>query len=201
MLRRAFPTISTILAVCAGQFERNLFEKLNFTNCTVTNISTGHDAHDLPFEDQEFDVGFVHAGLHHCRRPHQALTELYRVSSRTIVIESRDSSVMRIATTLSLSESYEVSACAANDWKSGGVDNTPVPNYVYRWTEREIEKVVRSYDPTGDPAFRFFYDYRAPANGGTLIRAIAAPIRFLPRQSNVFGVVIDRPTETFEWIR
>jgi hypothetical protein len=44
-----------------------------------------------------------------------------------------------------LSEVYEYSALK-ND-SNGGVDNTNIPNFVYRWTEREVLKLMNSYKP------------------------------------------------------
>ena len=39
----------------------------------------------------------------------------------------------------------------------GGVDNTNIPNYVYRWTEREIIKLLKSYRP--DLKHKIFFNY------------------------------------------
>ena len=40
------------------------------------------DAEALPYEDDAFDWAVISAGLHHCRSPHAALLELYRVARR-----------------------------------------------------------------------------------------------------------------------
>lgn len=33
---------------------------------------------------------------------------------------------------------YELPAVSENNFTHGGVENGPIPNYVYRWTEREV---------------------------------------------------------------
>ena len=57
---------------------------------------------------------------------------------------------------LKLSEEYELSAIKKNI-TTGGVDNTSIPNYVYRWTEREIIKLMKSFRP--DLKIKIFFDY------------------------------------------
>jgi len=165
----------SILVVCGTQFERNLFIAHGFADVIVTNLDHDlsaevflpfewcvQDAQNLSFDDAQFDFAFVSNGLHHCRSPHRALLEMYRVSRRGIIaFESRDSLLINLATFLNLSEKYEKSAV---DGKKGGVDNSDIPNYVYRWTEREFEKTIRSFDPTIEPMFRFFYMLRLPSN-------------------------------------
>ena len=121
------------------------------------------DAEALPYPDGAFDWGIVSAGLHHCRSPHRAVLELYRVSRRGILcLESRDSAVMRLAVRLRLVDDYEVGAVAAHGLVAGGVANTAVPNYVYRWTEREFEKTVASYAPHARHRFVYLRELEIP---------------------------------------
>jgi hypothetical protein len=56
-----------------------------------------------------------------------------------------------------LSEVYEYSAVKNDD--GGGVDNTNVPNFVYRWTEREVLKLINFYRPLNKYKIYFDYDY------------------------------------------
>lgn len=193
------PKDASVLAVCAGHNEQALFS--NHPNAVITNLTTGHDAHNLPFQDREFDYGFVHAGLHHCDRPHLALTELYRVSHRVIVSEARDSLLMRLAGRWRLTENYEVSSVRKNGNEAGGVNNSAVPNYVYRWTEREVEKTIRSFDPTGEPKISYFYGLRPP-KGSPPPLALAAKLVFklAKHQGNEFGFLIERPENQFPWL-
>jgi hypothetical protein len=56
-----------------------------------------------------------------------------------------------------LSEIYEYSAVKNDD--HGGVDNTNIPNFVYRWSEREVLKLISSYKPLNSYKIYFDYDY------------------------------------------
>ena len=157
------------------------------------------------------------AALHHCYSPHRALFENYRVSRYgATLFESRDSFIMRLATRLGFTLSYETIAVHLNDGRFGGVRNSSVPNYVYRWTEREIEKTIDCFEPLA--RHRFHYSYAAsPPNlpnrlkKGTVARLavslLKAPYQLfavaLPRQQNLFAVFIEKPDiqeHHFEWL-
>lgn len=149
----------SVLVTCGGDLDRDVLHSLGFENVTITNLDerlgedafapyewSYADAEALPFADGSFDWAVVSAGLHHCRSPHRAVLELYRVARRGILgLESRDSASMRLAVRLGLVDEYEVTAVAAHGLAAGGVANTAVPNYVYRWTEREFEKTIASF--------------------------------------------------------
>src|SRR5580765_5101038 len=169
------PTDSFV-AVCAGVRDRDVFVRCGFHDVLITNINQD-DASDnfAPFEwryedaqglnllDESFDFAFVADGLHHCSSPHRALLEMYRVARKgIIVVESRDSMLMRTANTLGLSPLYEVEAVVGSDFSGGGVDNSDVPNYIYRWTEADFKKALRAFDPRGQHTFRFFYGLNLP---------------------------------------
>ena len=73
-----------------------------------------------------------------------AILELYRVCFEgALIVEANVSLLSRLACKLGFSEEYELSAIQKNII-SGGVDNTNVPNYVYRWTERgnQINEII-----------------------------------------------------------
>ena len=90
-----------------------------------------------------FDVCVVHQGLHHCRSPHRGLLEMYRVARRGLVMfEPQDTVLTRLGVRLGVGQRYELAAVADNDLRWGGVQNTDVPNFVYRWTEREVRKTL-----------------------------------------------------------
>lgn len=212
-------TDSAVLAICAGEFDRSLCELVGLTNTTLTNLDTARgttqhgktarqgpwhsaDAHALPFDDDAFAVAFVSDGLHHCQRPHLALTEMCRVASRAIVvIESRDSTAMRAGSRLGFVRSYEINGRLLESRTHGGMNFGPIPNYVYRWTEREFEKTVRSFDPTKEWSFDFYHAMHVPPKSGLLPRIAAGAVRALaPRQGNAFGMVA-YPGEQFDWLR
>ena len=216
-------TDTRLLAVCAGTDDWELLSSLGFTNVVVSNLDEAfaplvpdgawsyQDAQSLAFDDRSFDWVFVSEGLHHCRSPHRALVEMYRVCRAGIVaIEARDSALMRLAVRVGMADSYELAAVADQGFRTGGLDNTSVPNHVYRWTESEVVKTLRSYDPTGEPRVDFRYGLRLPTAEATgrrrrlagqmakpLLRVLCAVFK---RQSNQLAVIARRPTKLYPWL-
>lgn len=142
-----------VLCVFGGRFDRAVLGALGIDNFELSNIDEGEDcavvdACSMPYADESFDHVVAHAGLHHASRPHQALCEMMRVAKKTAVFcESQDSALMRLLVKLRVVPAYEWNAIIENGYQRGGVDDKPVPNYVYRWTPREVEKTVRSFYP------------------------------------------------------
>ena len=183
---------------------------------TITNVSPGAGRgaagrRGLTYDDESFDLAVISAGLHHCASPHRALLELYRVAGKGVLaLEARDSAFMRAALRLGVVDEYELTAVADNDFASGGVRNSPVPNYVYRWTERE----VREDDPVGASraAARVRVVPRAGAAGvgaralgqGRAGSSPPAPLRLVtrvfPKQANLFAFAVFRG-ELQPWMR
>ena len=142
-----------LVVVGGGELDRAVLASHGFENVTLTNLDPAQgeveDAEALSYADGSFDFGIVSAALHHCRSPHRALLELYRVSRiGVLALEARDSTLMRLANRLGVAEEYELTVVAAEGFRTGGVANSAVPNYVYRWTEREVEKTIRSAAPS-----------------------------------------------------
>jgi ubiquinone/menaquinone biosynthesis C-methylase UbiE len=207
----------SVLVVAGGPADRDAFQAHGFENVTITNVDDGaadvapyawerQDAEALAYEDESFDLAVVSAGLHHCRSPHRALLELYRVARvAALALESRDSALMRLAVRLGAVDEYELAAVAAHGLRSGGVANTSTPNYVYRWSEREVEKTVASFAPHARHRIRYFREFELPealveadrgARAGLL--RVAAPVvtgvtRVLPTQANLFAFAIEKP--------
>ena len=141
------------------------------TNCSFSNIapdthSTGHtsavkfDAYRMPQPPQSYDHVMGHSGPHHCSRPHEALHEMYRLARRTVIfVENQDSLTMRAATRAGIVTWHELVAVIDGEYKSGGVDGTGVPNFFYRWTRREVRKVVASFDPAYDIPIDFHREW------------------------------------------
>lgn len=208
-----------VLVVCGGDLDKRVFAGAGFTDVTISNLDdrlrgdefapfewSFQDAEQLTFEDRSFDVVVVRAGLHHCRSPHRALLEMYRVARHgVLVLEARDSWAMRRAAQLGLALDYELPAVSENNWTHGGVENGPIPNYVYRWTEREAEKTLASFNPEGQRSCRFFYGLELPwdlvALSGrgklALLRVLSIPLRLVtriaPSQGNCFGFWATKP--------
>jgi SAM-dependent methyltransferase len=207
----------SVLVVAGGPADRDPFQALGFENVTITNVDEAaadvapyawarQDAEALDYEDESFDLTVVSAGLHHCRSPHRALLELYRVARvAALALESRDSALMRLAIRFGAVDEYELAAVAAHGLQAGGVANTSTPNYVYRWSEREVEKTVASFAPHARHRIRFFREFELPealleadkgARAGLL--RVAAPVvtgvtKVLPRQANLFAFAIEKP--------
>ena len=212
-----------LLAVCAGTDDWELLASLGFTNVVVSNLDESfsslvpeavwsyQDAQALTFEDGSFDWVFVSEGLHHCRSPHRALLEMYRVCRVGLVaIEARDSALMRLATRFSMADTFELAAVIDQGFETGGLDNTSVPNHVYRWTEAEVVKTLRSYDPTGEVRIDFRYGLRLPTDeatgrrrrlAGQLARpALIALTTVLKRQCNQLAIIVRRPAGLYPWL-
>ncbi|MCL1863981.1 MAG: class I SAM-dependent methyltransferase [Defluviitaleaceae bacterium] len=207
---------TSILCVCAGDAEQRLFGELGIKNVTLSNISelsitnptykfSKQNAMNLTFENESFDYVFVSNGLHHCSSPHRALLEMYRVAKKGIVvIENKDSLLMRIAIKLNLTVNYEgIEEITKQGW--GGYNNSCIPNYIYRWTEREFKKTICSYYPIGHHDFRFFYGLDIPERTNGLIATIIKVAMFIfPKSKNVFCATITKPEVSgsiFPWIK
>ncbi len=149
-------TISTsdkVLVVCGGSYDADVLKGLGFKSVTLSNLDgsyAGHDAdyvwerqdtENLSYGSGEFDVVMVHAGLHHCASPHRALLEMYRVARKAaVVFEARDSLMMRTAVALGFTGDFELEAVSGEGYESGGLNNGPIPNLNFRWTEREVRQ-------------------------------------------------------------
>jgi hypothetical protein len=134
-----------------------------------------------------------------------------------LVFEPRDSLVTRAGTALNFGQRYEVAAVAGNGLTFGGVGNTCVPNFVYRWNEREIEQTICSFAPWGAHRFIYRYALRVP---WTRLRMMRNPLPYwlfrlgLPflklffaifkGQSNAFAFVVLKPKapdELYPWLK
>lgn len=220
----------SVLVVCAGPLDRDVMLEAGFKQVTISNLDVRmkgdefapftwsfQDAEDLKYPDGSFDWAVAHSGLHHCYSPVRALLEMYRVARKgVLVLEPRDTFLVRLGVRLNFGQEYEVAAVAGNDLKSGGVRNTQIPNYVYRWTEWEIEKAIAAYDPLARPQLHYFYALRAPEGR---LRALKNPVprmavqmllpflkvlAFLfPKQSNNFAFAAqktDLPRVLHPWL-
>ena len=137
------------------------------------------------------------------RKPHLAVLEMYRVSKiGTLIIEGNDSLLMRISGKLGMSEDFEVASVdKANNL--GGVEESGIPNYVYRWKEREIFKTLSSYDPEIDHKIMYTYNNDLENPGiqrgmekKILIKLIKFMLKiffiFFPKQQNLLSIYIDK---------
>jgi SAM-dependent methyltransferase len=213
-----------ILVSCGGALDTKILSQLEFQDFTITNLDSGFtnatapphwksaDAENLPFADGSFDWGMVHAGLHHCESPHRGLLELLRVSRKGVMVfEARDSFTMRLAIGLGLVPEYEIEAVAL-EGGTGGVRNGPIPNFIYRWTEREVHKTIESACAATVNEIRFFYGVRLPGErmtmsspakrmvAGILGAGLKVLCRAFPSQGNEFGFLIRKLEKNKPWI-
>lgn len=207
------------LVVAGGATDRKVLLEAGFTDVTISNLDVrmqGHefapfkwaflDGEDLAVEPGAYDQIIEHMGLHHCGSPHRGLLEMLRCAGKSVLVfENRDSMAMRLAVKLGLVPVYEFEAVVDNDYRFGGYRNTAIPNAVYRWTEREVIKILASYDPAHDLPVRFFYGLRLPIARAKMIRSTVlrglllasfTPFqlfaKLFPTQMNEFAFFIDK---------
>jgi SAM-dependent methyltransferase len=193
-----------VVVVGGGELDRRVLAGHGFENVTLSNLDPDkgdvEDAEALSYADGSFDFGIVSAALHHCRSPHGALLELYRVARvGVLALEARDSALMRLANRIGVAEEYELTVVAAEGFRTGGVANSAVPNYVFRWTEREVEKTIRSAAPERRHRFVWFRELELPVSvleqsGKSAWRFARLPLRalvaVLPKQANLFAFAV-----------
>lgn len=204
---------SKILIMGAGSLDRKIFEELGYKNVTYSNIKNSKEKnlniyeniHNIKLKDNEYEYCVAHACIHHSSKPHLAILELFRVCSKgCLIIEANDSLLSRLACKIGLSEEYELSAIQKNII-SGGVDNTKIPNYVYRWTEREIYKLMKSFRPEINHEILFDYGYQIKFTKSKIIKLLFN-IFFLifRKQQNLLSIYINKDLKNIKfnsWIK
>jgi hypothetical protein len=136
-------------------------------------------------------------------KPHSAILEMYRVSKiGTLIIEGNDSFLMRLSGKLNFSQDFEVASVDKIN-KRGGVNESGIPNYVYRWNEREIYKTLSSFEPNIDHRTKFQYenDLENPGIQKNLKKKFVTSIMklclkvffiFFKKQQNLMSIYIDK---------
>lgn len=212
---------SSILICGGGLLDKSVFNELGFENVTITNLDTRtpekeyapfkwdlQNAQDLSYDNESYDYVVIHAAIHHTSMPHKTLLELFRVCKYGVLaFESRDSLLMNLFERLNLTQTYEHAAVYHNDCKYGGINNTQIPNYIYRWTEREIEKTINTYSPCYDHEFQYKYGAAFPCTAAlekrgtlkTIFLKSVLPfylvfIKIFKKQQNLFAFFIKKPT-------
>jgi SAM-dependent methyltransferase len=104
------------------------------------------DAEDIKLPDNSCDVVFFHEVIHHCRSPHRALCEMLRIAKRRVVMmEPNDSAFMRLLCRLRFSYPYEIFAVVNNEYVRGGVRNSQIPNYIFRWNAWAVHQLASAF--------------------------------------------------------
>lgn len=216
-----------VLVVCGGPYDRDALVHAKVQRATISNIDYHggekdlspfaweyQDAEDIKRPDNSADWVIVNAGLHHCASPHKALCEMLRVARKGVIVqEARDSLLMRLAVRLGMTGDFETEPALLTGGKSGGYRDTKIPNYIYRWTEREFEKTVKSYQPHLHFEFSYRYAYRLPLQrlamsrsavkrGAVQLLALARTALELtmPHQGNMFSMIARKNGELQPWL-
>ena len=217
-----------VLVVCGGAYDMRVCLAAGLEHVKISNLGyhANHtdyapytweyqDVECLTAADDSYDWCIVHAGLHHCASPHRGLCEMLRVARKgVVVVEARDSLLLRLAVQLGFTSNYELEPAALSNGKFGGYRNTPIPNFIYRWTEREVEKSVCSFLPERDPRIVYLYGYRVPLQRLRMVRnplhrfagaigaaSVGALRLLMPRQGNEFAFVIHLDGAAKPWLR
>lgn len=218
----------SVLVLCGSSFDRDVFLKCGFKEVTISNVDKDLkddtfapfkaqfiDAEKIDFSDNEFDLVVVHSGLHHCRSPHKALLEMYRVARKGILgFEPHRSLLTKIGKKLNFGQVYEHKAVVGNGYIMGGVRNTHVPNFVYRFDKADIEQTINTNFPEGIHIFRYWYETRSGRNfkGANIILKtilnLCFPIltflsrrfRFLANNIGFYATKADLPKDLQPWL-
>ncbi len=217
----------SVLVLAGGSHDRASLLEAGFSNVVISNLEyhAGQteyapypwmrlDAEKLEIDDDSYDWVIIHAGLHHLAVPAQGVCEMFRVCRKGILcFEARDSLAMRIAVKVTLSSDYELEPAFLSGGLTGGYRNGPIPNYIYRWTEREFEKVVKSFYPAFQLDFHYFYGLsvslqrfemgRSPLRRfiGRFLHSISTIFpQIFPRQGNQFGMVAVKTNRLQPWL-
>jgi SAM-dependent methyltransferase len=217
-----------ILVVNGGEFDAQVLRSHGFKNVVISNLGermdgtspfdpygwSRQDTAKLTYEDSSFDFVFVHAGLHHLRCPQQGILEMYRVARKGVLgFEPHDCLYTQLGVWLGFGQKYETSAVYYSECRSGGVENTNIPNFVYRFSKREIIKTVQTNNPIGDHQCKFYYQTRIPPRlrnlknpflrlSSSALRSVFEFIgRKLPMFANNIGFFIRKPVpKLFPWL-
>lgn len=225
--RGVFDRDASTLVLAAGATDVMALRAMGFSNVVCSNVDErAHadaflpfrferlNAQDIGCEDNAFDQVIIANALHHCRSPHLALMEMHRVARRCVLaFENRDSLTMRIAKRLGMAQEYEYESVYFSDMSYGGVDNTDVPNFIYRWKEDEVRKTVATFAPEVAPRVHFFYGLRSPDGRLSKMRSKVKLLvvksafagfrlftKLFPGQSNLFAFCVEKGGEHWPWL-
>lgn len=218
----------SVLVVAGGETDRSAMVEAGLTKVTISNLDAHEgqtdyspyqwirlDAEKIDLPDNSYDWVVVHAGLHHIAVPAMGVCEMFRVARKGILcFESRDSVLMKAAVAIGLTPEYEMEHAFLGNASNGGYRNGPIPNYIYRWTEREFEKVLSCFAPTHRHTFFYSYGYRFPVErfllmksplyrlAGTVIsRLLGVAEIVIPKQGNQFAFGALKNTSLQPWLK
>lgn len=177
--RNLVETDDSILVICGGDADFENLRAAGFTDVTISNLDERmledngacyapyswrfENAETLQVKDESYDVVLVHSGLHHLRCPLKGVTEMYRVARKGIIgFEPNLNVFTKLGAYFGFGQRWEHAAVFFNSMRWGGVENTDIPNYVYRFRPDDIRQTVNTFNPVADHRCRFWYATRFP---------------------------------------
>jgi SAM-dependent methyltransferase len=233
---------SRVLVVGGSDDDHDVLSRVGFKNVTVSDFETNQnvvareaaagprcsiDVEDIQLPNDSFDLIFAHEVLHHCRSPHRALCEMLRTSKKYVMfLEPHDSQWMRWLVAMRLSFPFELPAVIHHHGKFGGVRNSQIPNYIYRWNRFEVLKTASSFMPerTFSLICHPYWDFNVdeyelslrrktklglitsaigPRNFLGILRRLKGVLNWIPvteRQGNKFFCVVEKHEELQPWL-
>ncbi|MEM0896694.1 MAG: methyltransferase domain-containing protein [Verrucomicrobiota bacterium] len=198
-----------ILILCAGDFDKEVFERYGFTNVTISNLarnlkpddfipyaakSLDAEAIDLP--DNSYDWCVVHAGLHHCAVPQNAILEMFRVARvGCFACEPVDSLMSRLSMRFGFSQRYEIGSVIDKlDDKGGGLRFGGIPNWIHRFSRESVEQTIRTAHPEARHRFIMlhrlvvpWYRFRGKWTPKSILVKLLTPFLLLMQKSSLLA--------------
>ena len=223
----------SILVICGGTTDFDNLRAAGFTNVTISNLDERmladdgacyapygwrfENAENVNVEDASYDFVLVHSGLHHLRCPLHGITEMYRIARKGVIgFEPNMNLFTKLGAKLGFGQKWEHAAVFFNDLKWGGVENTEIPNFVYRFRADDIRQTANTFNPIADHRCRFWYSTRFPDRllsvSNPLIRIpakLGAPLfefagSVLPALANNIAFHIEKPSlpvDLLPWLK
>jgi SAM-dependent methyltransferase len=166
LFRAGFRRITLSNLMSLDTIQQNEAERAPRIEGAVIDL-VSEDVEDCHLPDGSYDLVLAHEVLHHCRSPHKALLEMLRVARKHVVImEPNDSAAMNAMVRMGFSFPYELPAVIDHNYESGGVRNSCVPNYIFRWNKRDMFQSAASFMPESDFNLyvRQYWDFNVDKN-------------------------------------
>ena len=222
---RTLQRIGFTRVMLSNLLDPRLSEQADLNDAEMRTVRLDAEAMELP--DNSYDLVLAHEVLHHCRSPHKALLEMLRVSRRAVILlEPNNSVAMRILLKLRFSFPYELPAVIASGFQTGGVRDSDIPNYIYRWNAVEMYQTASSYlaESEFDLYTQAYWDFnvdetelqrRSETRIGSVTKilsprtflaglrgfqAVVNQIPWLARQGNKFFGCIQKRSELKPWL-
>jgi SAM-dependent methyltransferase len=159
------PVDQRVLIVGGSAADERLLRQVGFRSIINSNLPTDMDrlkgeevdpgtehialdVEQMDLPNDSYDLVFASEVLHHCTSPHRGLCEMLRVSRRYVAfMEPNDSAAMNALVKMNFSFPFELPAVIHHNYQSGGLRDSHIPNFIYRWNRHEVVKTVSSCIP------------------------------------------------------